>query len=216
MTTLVPARFVARPNRFIVLARLRDGSEARCHLADPGRLRDLLIPGAELRLASAEHRPGRRTRWTVALVRAPVARGLLADGRIPGLGKGLEVLREVRHGKSRIDFCVVGPRGARTLVEVKSVSLVEGGRALFPDAPTVRGARHVRELTAHVRKGGRAMILFVVQRPDARSVSPNPRTDPAFTAALGEAREAGVMLRAVGFRFNAAGRARLSGFVPVR
>ena len=88
--------------------------------------------------------------------------------------------------------------------------------ARFPDAPTARGKRHVEELTDRVRRGDAAMVLFVVQRDDARRVGPYRAIDPAFAAALGAARAAGVMLRAVSFRLAGSGRATYIGPLPVR
>jgi sugar fermentation stimulation protein A len=229
---VVPARFVSRPNRFVVMARLERGVEVRCHLADPGRLKELLVPGAELRLSPAAATTTRRTRWSVALVRSPsppypwvsldttvpnrLALRLLTSGRVRGVGRGWTIRPEVRRGASRFDFLLTRPGEREVLVEVKSVSLVESGRAWFPDAPTVRGARHLRELAEHVRGGGSALVLFVVQRPDARSVSAHARTDPDFAVALREARSAGVRLRGARFRFDGQGRSRFVGSIPVR
>ena len=90
------------------------------------------------------------------------------------------------------------------------------GVARFPDAPTVRGTRHLRELTDHVEAGGRAAVLFVVQRPDAASVRAHAETDPEFAEALSAARRAGVLLRAVRYRLTGAGCAHYLGSVPVR
>jgi sugar fermentation stimulation protein A len=101
-------------------------------------------------------------------------------------------------------------------VEVKSVTLVEGGTARFPDAPTARGARHVRELAQLASTGERAMILFVVQREDARRVTPHRGIDPTFAHALEAARRAGVLLRAARFRLDAWGRSSYRGPLPVR
>jgi sugar fermentation stimulation protein A len=100
------------------------------------------------------------------------------------------------------------------LAEVKSVTLVEGDRGLFPDAPTARGARHVRELSALARRGEPSAVVFVVQRPDARSVTPNRATDPAFADAMAGAARAGVSLLAYTCRVGPAG-IRLEGRVPV-
>jgi sugar fermentation stimulation protein A len=101
--------------------------------------------------------------------------------------------REVPLGESRVDFRLQMPSGI-TWIEAKSVTLVEDGLALFPDAPTARGIRHVRELTGAVRQGDRAAIAFVVQRPDARRLAPHDRADPAFGEALRAAAESGVDL----------------------
>jgi sugar fermentation stimulation protein A len=118
----------------------------------------------------------------------------LAARDVRGL-EGARVLgREVVRGGSRFDF-LLSHRGETLLTEVKSATLVEGGKALFPDAPTLRGARHLRELTAWTRGGGRALVVFLVQRRDARALRPNERTDPAFAGALRDAKEAGVRIR---------------------
>jgi sugar fermentation stimulation protein A len=228
---LLPARFVSRPNRFIVRAELSSGAFCEAHLADPGRLVELLVPGARLRLDPVPGGSKRLTRFTLALVRSPsesrawvsvqtqranrLAEDLLRKGAIRGSGTGFTLRREVPHGNSRFDFLLEkGP--ARRWVEVKSVTLVEEGRGLFPDAPTARGQRHVDELAALARRGEEAMVLFIVQRGDADSVSAHPAIDPAFAASLAAARAAGVRLRAAGFRFDAAGRATYLGPLPVR
>lgn len=234
MSSLVPATFLSRPNRFIVMARTAAGRQVRCHLGDPGRLRELLLPGAELRLRPASpprkgagRPPARRTRYTVALVRASdpprpwvslettlanrLAEDLFRRGLVRAAGRPAVIRREVARGRSRFDFLLEGRDGSRLLVEVKSVSLVERGVALFPDAPTARGARHVAELEEHVRGGGRALILFVVQRDDARLVRPHAATDPAFASALARAAAAGVDVRAVRFRLEGDGSARYAG-----
>jgi sugar fermentation stimulation protein A len=228
---LLPAFFVGRPNRFIVEAVLEDGRRVRAHLADPGRLRELLLPGAPLRIRPVPPDPGRKTRFTVALVRSPepprawvsvdtglanrLAEGLLRRGGVRGLGSRWELQREVRRGNSRFDFLLTR-RNEELLVEVKSVTLVERGIARFPDAPTARGARHVRELSEVARAGGRALILFIVQRSDARAVTPNPTTDPLFATELAAARRAGVLLRAASFHFTPTGRHRYQSALPVR
>lgn len=220
------ARFVARPNRFVILAR-RGDRVVRAASRDPGRLQELLTVGASLRLAPARAGSRRRTRYTVALVRRgrvwvslvpalanDVLAAALARGGAPGLSHLRVAAREVRRGGSRFDLLLRG-RGVTLLVEVKSATLVEDGLALFPDAPTVRGARHLRELTAHVRRGGRAAAVFVVQRKDASALSPNPRTDPAFALALSQARRAGVRLLAYTCRVGPRG-VRLLRRIPVR
>ncbi len=222
---LVPARFVERPNRFVVMARCR-GRLVKAASRDPGRLRELLWPGARLRLAPAPPGSARKTRYTVALVRhrrtwvslvPALANDVLATalrrGAVPGLRGARVVAREVTHGRSRFDM-LLGGRGGRRLVEVKSATLVEGRLALFPDAPTLRGARHLRELSAHVRAGGRAAVVFVVQRADADALCPHAGNDPAFAAALREARRAGVRVLAYACRVSPRGVA-LARRIPV-
>lgn len=210
------ARFLGRPNRFLVVARI---GARRVHAAsrDPGRLAELLRPGVRLLLAPAEPGSTRRTRYTVVLVRAgrawisvvpALANGVMATAlvrdAVPGL-RGARVLsREVRRGSSRFDL-MIQHRGRRVLVEVKSATLVEDGVALFPDAPTVRGARHVRELTEHARRGGHAAIVFVVQRSDARALRPHAVNDPALASALRDASRAGVRVLAYACRVTPQG-----------
>jgi sugar fermentation stimulation protein A len=229
--TLIPAKFVRRPNRFVVEAQLKSGDFVPTHLADPGRLRELLIPGAELRLRPVPEDNPRKTRYTVALVRSSdppyrwvsvdtslpnrLARELLLENRVPGLPECAGLRREVTHGKSRFDFLVAHDDGAETWVEVKSVTLVEDGVARFPDAPTVRGARHVRELTEIVQAGGQAAVLFVVQRDDAILVEPKVETDPDFAEALRQAQTTGVRLHAVRYRLHEDGSAEYRGILPV-
>lgn len=213
---LVPARFVVRPNRFVVVARVA-GQRVRAASRDPGRLRELLVPGAELLLAASAD-PKRRTAYTLTLVRHgrrwvsmipalanSILEAALLRGGVPGLEGAWVLAREVPRGHSRYDFLLVQD-GVRWLAEVKSVTLVPpGGGALFPDAPTARGTRHVKGLTRIRRRGGRALLVFLVQRHDARSVSPHRGTDPAFARALDTAARAGVRLLAYTCRVTPAG-----------
>jgi len=231
VANLLPAFFVGRPNRFIVEAVLEDGRRVRAHLADPGRLRELLLPGAPLRLRPVPAVPARKTRFTVALVRSPepprawvsvdtnlantLAEGLLHRGAVRGIGSRWELRREVRRGASRFDFLLTR-RDEELVVEVKSVTLVEKGIARFPDAPTARGTRHIRELSEMARNGGRALVLFIVQRSDARAVRANPAIDPGFAAELAAARSTGVLLRAASFHFTPTGRHRYQSSLPIR
>ncbi len=213
---LVPAFFVARPNRFAVIASV-GGPHVRIASRDPGRLTELLRPGVRLLLAPAPLGSARRTPYTVVLVRnrrrwvsvVPalannVLVSALARNRVPGLRGARVLAREIRHGRSRFDFLLLR-RGRRLLVEVKSATLVEDGVALFPDAPTARGARHVRELTEHARRGGHAAIVFVVQRSDARALRPHAGNDPALASALRDASRAGVRVLAYACRVTPQG-----------
>ena len=185
------------------------------------------MPGARILLAAAPKTAARRTTFTLTLVRhrgrwvsaVPALANRIFEAALrrrgaPGLVGARVVRREARYGRSRIDF-VLESRGRRVLTEIKSVTLVEDERALFPDAPTERGARHLRELAAHCRRRGRALVVFVVQRDDARSVSPHPVNDPAFARAATEAAAAGVRFLAYACRVTPAG-VTLERRVPVR
>ena len=212
---LLSATFVARRGRQRILAACRD----------PGRLEALLRPGVELRLLPA--RPGRRrTAFDVALVRCGrtwtslvpvlanrILEAALASGHVPGLSGARVLAREPAHGRGRFDFRIAH-RGRRVLTEVKSVGLVVEGRALFPDAPTARGTRHVRALARHARRGGAGLLVFVAQRSDAASVAPCRTIDPDFGHALAEARRSGVRLLAFNCDVSPAG-CRLRERIPV-
>jgi sugar fermentation stimulation protein A len=206
------ARLLRRPNRYLAFCEAPDGAELRCFCPDPGRLVELATPGRRALVAPAATE-GRRTthtllalhqagEWVSLLTAAAnrLAREAAAAGLLPELPPPATWRAEVRHGESRLDFDAGG-----VLLEVKSVTLVVDGEARFPDAPTLRGARHVRELAAHAREGGRAMLLFVQQREAGRLVRPHAATDPAFAAALAEAAGAGVLLAAVACRVDTRG-----------
>lgn len=222
---LVVGRFVRRLNRFAALVRV-GGREERVHVRNSGRLRELLTPRRTVLLEPARGE-GRRTRFTLALVR--LARGYVSvdahlpnavveaavrQGTLPGYREARLLRREPAMGRKRADFLLA--RGERRcLVEVKSVTLVEGGVARFPDAPTARGRAHLEHLIAARRRGLEAVVLFVIQRSDALAFAPNHRTDPLFAAALGRASRAGVRVRALTCRVTRSG-VWLDGAVPVR
>lgn len=207
---LVRARFIQRFNRFLLQVRLEEtGVLADVHMADPGRLRELLLPGKRVWLRPADN-PNRKTRWTAVLVESPSGEELVSlDTTLPNrlIGRALvegamEEFQgwtleraEVPMGRSRLDFLLSREDGSRMALEVKSVTLVEEGVALFPDAVTERGARHVRELAEIAgREGWQAAVLFVLQRSDAREIRAAQKIDPAFARALQEAGEAGVRI----------------------
>lgn len=196
------AVFVDRPNRFIAHVEL-DGHLQVCHVKNTGRCRELLVPGATVYLEPGRT-PGRRTAFDLIAVdkggvlinmdaQAPnriFEEWAAAGGFSPEV---TAVRREVRWGGSRLDFCLETPRGPH-LVEVKGVTLEEGGRARFPDAPTERGVKHIHELVRAVEEGLDATLFFVVQIENILSVSPNDETHPAFGEALRFAASRGVNL----------------------
>lgn len=202
-----PGRFLRRPNRFVAHVEIC-GREEVCHVKNTGRCRELLTPGAEVWCAVSDN-PTRKTKYDLVTVRkgdflinmdsqAPNAavRAWLAAG---GLGKAELVKPEQKFGQSRFDFYL--ERGGRGMyLEVKGVTLEEAGVCRFPDAPTERGVRHLRELMAAKRAGYDAAVLFVIQMSPVRWLEPNDRTDPAFGAALREAHAAGVQILAVDCR----------------
>lgn len=203
---LVRGRMVDRPNRFLLRVDVA-GRQVSAASADPGRLEKILVPGAEVLLAPAEA-GRRRTAYTLTLARegrvwvclrpalaCKIVQFAVARRAIREFRGARVARREVRRGASRLDFELTH-RGRPWLVEVKACALVDGRRALFPDAPTERGRRHVEELIAARRRGEPAALLFVVHRPDADSVAPYDAVDPAFGDGLRRARRAGVRLLA--------------------
>lgn len=202
------ASFLERANRFACWVEV-EGRREKAHLANSGRLGGLLTPGRTVYVVEAPS-PRRLTRFDLALAELD---GMLVsvDARLPGhlVEEGIRagtlppfrgfttVRREVSFGHSRLDFCL-GQDGQSYFVEVKSVTLVRQGQALFPDAPTARGSRHLLSLIQAREVGYGAAIVFVAQRPDAIAFSPNDAIDPHFGHTLCRALVRGV--RAYAFR----------------
>ena len=197
---VLPAEFIARPNRFIAHVRLQ-GEEVVCHVKNTGRCRELLVPGAAVYLERGTN-PGRKTAYDLIAVEkgdllinmdAQAPNKVFAEWAGQGgfLPDVTAVRPEFRYGDSRLDFCLETARGPH-LVEVKGVTLEDGGAARFPDAPTERGVKHIRELQRAAEAGLDTTLFFVVQFQDAYSVSPNDVTHPAFGEALREATAHGV------------------------
>ncbi len=189
--------FLSRPNRFIAMVRV-NGTVETVHVKNTGRCRELLLPGAEVWLTEPGT-PGRKTRFDLVAVRKPGGLLVNIDSQAPNRvvkewleGQLFDAARpEFTFGSSRIDFMMT--RGeARFLMEVKGCTLEVDGVGFFPDAPTVRGTRHLRELAAAAGQGYRAMAAFVIQMDGVTEVRPNTATDPAFSEAWREARDAGV------------------------
>lgn len=222
---LVPGRFVARDNRFRATVDVA-GRLVPVHVPNSGRMRELLIHGAEVRLAPA-HSPGRRTAFDLALVQG-MGGWVSVDARLPprlfaewlqqgggGPLAGWQPVRaEVAVGSSRVDL-LLGRGDERCWVETKSVTLVRGGVALFPDAPTERGRRHLHTLAALAESGQCAAVAFVVQRGDATCFRPNDETDPAFGAALRDAIRRGVTVLCCACRISGEGEMQVVGEIPL-
>ena len=202
------AVFLERPNRFIAHCTV-DGRLETVHVKNTGRCRELLVPGTTVYLEKSSN-PNRKTAYDLVTVETPfglvnmdaaapnqVAGELLRAGAI--LSSPTLVRPEVRFGASRLDFYAENDR-QRLFVEVKGVTLRQGEWAVFPDAPTVRGAKHMGELVQAVAQGYRAMALLIVQMGGCTAFRPNRETDPAFCRALRDARAAGVEVRAVDCR----------------
>ncbi len=204
-SNVIPGRFVSRPNRFLAQVKTADGVQT-CHVKNTGRCAELLLPGAPVWLQRFGTDAKRKTKFDLIAVQkgalllnidsqAPnaAAREFLASG---GLGWIPSVLRpEYTWGDSRFDF-YLEHGGRRCLAEVKGVTLEKDGTALFPDAPTLRGIKHLEGLSRAAAQGFACCVLFVVQFSPAAAFAPNQRTHPAFADALRAARDAGVRVLA--------------------
>ena len=199
---ILPAVFLSRPNRFIAHV-LVEGEEVVCHVKNTGRCRELLRPEARVWLEKGTN-PKRKTAYDLVTVekgRRLVNMDAQAPNKIFGewalrLEAGIRSVRpEVAFEDSRLDFLLETEQG-RHYVEVKGVTLEEGGHVFFPDAPTERGVRHLHTLMCAVEQGHRATVFFVVQMADVLDFSPNDSTDPAFGQALRQAAAAGVQVLA--------------------
>ena len=207
---LTLSRFLQRHNRFLLQVRLDDtGEVVDVHMADPGRLRELLLPGKRIWIRPAGN-PRRKTRWTAVLVESPsgselvsldttLPNRLVAEALRQGALEEFEGWRlkraEFAFGSSRLDFLLSHESGRKAVLEVKSVTLVNDGVALFPDAITERGARHVRELRQIAEQPGwEAAVLFVLQRWDAGRIRAAKDIDRRFADSLEEAHATGVRI----------------------
>ncbi len=201
---MVPGIFFARPNRFIAHIEI-DGRLEICHVKNTGRCRELLPEGARVWCLDANS-PTRKTRYDLIAVQKG-NRIINMDSQAPnaaayewllsgGLGQIESLKPESRFGDSRFDFSFTKD-GTPCFLEVKGVTLENDGICAFPDAPTERGAKHLRELTRLRNEGYGAYVLFVIQMSDVRYLHPNDDPDPAFGAALREAAAAGVQILAM-------------------
>jgi len=200
----VSAAFKRRLNRFLGVAEV-EGEEVLVHIHDPGRLAELLFPGSTVWL---RRKAGGKAPYYLLAVELPeelvlvdsamhnkIAVWLVEEGHV---FKGYSVAKtEPSYGRGRFDLLLRRPDGGLALVEVKGVTLEVDGVALFPDAPTARGARHMEELARAAAEGYEAHVLFLVLRRRARLFSPNWALDAKFAEALAKAADAGVKIAAV-------------------
>lgn len=203
---LQKAVFLERKNRFLALVKL--GSEdVLVHVPNSGRMGELLFPNSIVLLAEANRLKG-KTRYDLLLVEKnnqlidikanhanEVVKAALRKKKIPYFQNVKEIKSEVVCGSSRFDF-YLNTDTESIWLEIKSVNLVVGETAMFPDAPTARGSRHVQELLAMKKQGHRTAVVFAVLRSDAKVFKPNSSTDPQFAKVLKEAKIGGVEIYA--------------------
>ena len=196
--------FLSRPNRFIAKIII-DGTEETVHVKNTGRCRELLPAGAEVWCQKSDN-PNRKTKYDLITVRKG-ERLINMDSQAPniavgewlrsgGLGDAENIKAETTHGDSRFDFSFT-LNGNPSFLEVMGVTLENDGVCAFPDAPTERGAKHLRGLTKAAKEGYGAYVLFVIQMADVQYIHPNDATDPNFGAALREAAANGVQILAM-------------------
>ena len=204
--SLIKAKFIERPNRFITIIEI-NGFQHKSHLADPGRLKELLIPGVDLLVRKIEKSKNRKTKFSTIMVNHNgqlislvstlpnnFVKRKLVRKKIPFLKNYKLVRPEIPLGKHRFDFLLKDEHGEDFILEVKSVTLVKNKIAMFPDAVTLRGENHVKLLTQLAIENKKAGILFVCQRPDAVSFQPMWNRDPKFCHALQNAYNLGVKI----------------------
>ena len=200
---LVEGRFIKRLNRFAALVDV-ERREYLAHVPNSGRMRELLVPGYRVLLVPAPPGSQRKTVFDLALVdtggvlssadaRLPnkLVAEALNSSRLPQFSEYPNVRAESVFGESRLDFMLHGKAG-RCYIETKSVTLVEQGVGLFPDAPTLRGVKHLHSLMSAKAQGYRAAVIFVIQREDANAFAPHDTADPLLGSTLREAVKAGV------------------------
>ncbi len=208
---VMPATFLGRPNRFTIKVMV-NGVVRYCHLRESGRLKELLVEGAEVLVREVTRRSLAKTYCDAVMVKAGSGIYVVIDSRVPNaLFKELfrsgmfkipsgELHEEFKVGGSRIDFLVVSG-STYNLVEVKGCTLVKDGRCLFPDAPSARASRQLDSLVKAAGSGWGAWVVFMVLREDGFSVAPNRGLDPLFANKLSLATKKGVKL--TGYRFKA-------------
>lgn len=203
---MAEARFLRRINRFTAFVEL-NGQEEMVHVKNTGRCKELLLEGARVFLEEAD-KEGRKTKYSLIAVykgdtlvnmdsQAPnqMAAEALAEGKIQEIGEVDFLKREVKYENSRFDL-YYQQKEKKGFIEVKGVTLEENGTAKFPDAPTERGTKHLRELIKAREEGYEAAVLFVIQMKGIREFRPNEERDPAFAKTLREAADAGVKILA--------------------
>ena len=199
--------FLSRPNRFIAYVMV-DGREEKCHVKNTGRCRELLVPGCKVYLEESEN-PNRSTRFDLIATEKKVGDSSILinmDSQAPNsvveewlrkgelFGEKIEVKREVTYSDSRFDFSITDESGRISFLEVKGCTLEKNGVVMFPDAPTERGVKHVKELIKAKKEGYGAYILILVQMCGVKYFVPNWDTHPAFGEALREAERNGVVI----------------------
>lgn len=197
--------FKSRPNRFIARIEI-DGKLETCHVKNTGRCKELLIPGTTV-YVDEQNNPNRKTKYDLISVQKG-NRLINMDSQVPNklvydwiieeeyFKNIIHIQREKTYGNSRFDL-YVETTDKKILIEVKGVTLEEKGIVRFPDAPTIRGVKHIKELSECLKDGYEAYIIFVIQMKDVFNFQPNDRTHPEFGDALREGKKKGINIIAL-------------------
>lgn len=194
---IVEGIFMERPNRFIAYVEV-EGNVETVHVKNTGRCKELLVPGTKVRLEVADN-PNRKTRYDLVAVLKKKLGWVNIDSQAPNrvAREWLEkqdydlIKPEYRYGDSRIDF-YMEKKDCKYLLEVKGCTLEKNGMGYFPDAPTTRGVKHLKELIKAKEEGFECFLAFVIQMEGIHEVLPNVKTDPEFAKTYAMAREQGV------------------------
>lgn len=217
--------FLERPNRFIAQVRLDDGSLETVHVHDSGRIRELLFNGNRVNIKSASN-PNRKTKWDMIsaftddgeeiLINSAyhryISEKIISDPEISPFGNVGSIRAEVKYGGSRLDYMLT-KNSEKIWVEVKGVSLSVNRVAMFPDAPSTRAQKHLKELIEIKEKGEMAAVLFLIFR-DSKYFIPKWDTDPVFSELFYEAKKKGVEIYPVQLELRD-GNINYKGLLPI-
>lgn len=223
---IISGTFIERPNRFLAQVDI-EGSTYLVHVKNTGRCKELLVPGVKVFLEKSRN-PKRKTQYSLISVykgnqlinmdsQVPnaVVKEALELGLIQEIGRTSFIKGEVTYADSRFDLYYELEGGTRGFIEVKGVTLEEGGIALFPDAPTARGEKHIRGLMEAKKAGYQVWICFLIQMHQVDLFIPNHKRDPKFSEALKAAEAMGVGIMVYNSRVNRNG-IFLDGKIPYR
>ena len=207
------AEFIERPNRFLGLVNI-NGHENLAHIHDPGRLKELLFPGNHILIKRADN-PNRKTRWDLIAAKnknqwilvhsgyhRAIVENILKHPKINPFGKLSDIKPELSVGHSRLDFLLTKPDGSKIYTEVKGCTLTISGTALFPDAPTERGTRHLKTLISLLKPRTQAAMIILVFRPDSKCFAPYTKTDMKFAETFKTAIRHGITAHPMVLSYN--------------
>lgn len=199
---VIKGKFKSRPNRFIAIVEI-DGADEICHVKNTGRCKELLVKDTVVYLSKSDN-PNRKTKYDLIAVEkgnllinmdSQVVNGVCCE-YIPKMFKDIVRIKpECKYENSRFDF-FVETKTEKIFIECKGVTLEENGVALFPDAPTERGCKHLKELQNAVKNGYVAYVVFVIQMKGVTRFEPNVKTHREFAEELKSAKENGVNILA--------------------